>query len=323
MRNHRFIAIAIAIALMVCVTAAVLLLPISADDRTLAGMNTNIILRLDLSGFAATPPARPLDLLFIHHSCGGELLAGPGPEDGTNCILRTHPNGGGLRALLQQNSYRVHEASYGSRVGQQTDVFDWLPKFSRQMDQILSCDLQDNLYANGRRNQIVVFKSCFPNNLFQSEGVAPGNPTGPELTVWNAKAAYAALLDEFRKSPDVLFVCVTAPPLAPKAPPQPLWKQLLKKVLRRPNSLPLSGPLARQFSDWLSSTDGWLKNYTLKNVVVFDYYDVLTGHGRSNFSVYPTGSGFDSHPSSAGNTEAAKVLVPLLNRAVHRADLTP
>jgi hypothetical protein len=251
------------------------------------------------------------------------LLAAPGPEDGTNCILRTHPNGGGLRSLLEQNLYRVHEASYGSRLGQQTDVFDWLPKFRSQMDQILSCDLQDNLYANGHRNQVVVFKSCFPNNLFRSEGESPGNPTGPESTVWNAKAAYTALLDEFRKSPNVLFVCVTAPPLAPKTPPLPLWKELARKLLRRPNSLPLSAPLARQFNNWLSSTDGWLKNYTPKNVVVFDYYDILTGHGRSNFSIYPTGNGFDSHPSSAGNSEAANALVPLLNRAVRRAGLAP
>jgi hypothetical protein len=286
-------------------------------------MNTNVVQRPDLSGFAATPPSKPLDLLFIHHSCGGQLLAAPGTEEGTNCILRTHPNGGSLRSLLEQNSYRVHEASYGSRLGQQTDVFDWLPKFRSQMDQILSCDLQDNSYTNGCRNQIVVFKSCFPNNLFQSEGVAPGNPTCPELTVWNAKAVYTALLDEFRKSPSVLFVCLTAPPLAPKAQPQPLWKQLAKKLLRRPNTLALSARLARQFNSWLSSTDGWLKNYTLNNVVVFDYYDTLTGHGRSNFSVYATGNGFDSHPSSAGNSEAANALVPLLNRAVRRAGLAP
>jgi hypothetical protein len=309
--------------LVLCVAAGALLLPIRFDDTNLVSMNSDVVQRLDLSGFPATPPAIPLDLLFIHHSCGGELLAAPGPEDGTNCILRTHPNGGGLRNLLEQGSYRVHEASYGSRLGQQTDVFDWLPKFRSQMDQVLSCDLQDNAYANGRQNRVVVFKSCFPNNLFRSEGVAPGNPTGPYLTVWNAKAAYAALLNEFQKFPGVLFVCVTAPPLAPKNRPEPLWKQLAKRALRRPNSMALSAPLARQFNNWLSSTDGWLKNYTRNNVVVFDYYDILTGHGRSNFSIFPTGNGFDSHPSGAGNSEAANALVPWLNRAVRRAGLAP
>jgi hypothetical protein len=39
--------------------------------------------------------------------------------------------------------------------------------------------------------------------------------------------------------------------------------------------------------------------------VVFDYYDVLTGNGRSNWSIYPTGDGTDSHPSSDGNAKAA------------------
>ena len=172
-------------------------------------------------------------LLFIHHSCGGQLLATPGPDAGTNCIYQSNPNGGGLQSRLEKNSYEVHEASYGSRVGENTDLFDWPGKFRDQMDQVLSCDFQDTNYSDGRRNEIVVFKSCFPNNNFASAGAPPGNAEGPDLTLWNAKAAYAALLDEFRKHPKVLFVCVTAPPLAPKTPPQPLWKQMAKKVLGR------------------------------------------------------------------------------------------
>ena len=206
------------------------------------------------------------------------MLAAPGPAAGSQCIYTTHPNGGDLRARLERNLYQVHEASYGSIVGQDTDVFDWLPKFRDQMDQILTCDRQDARYQDARRNRIVVFKSCFPNNAFVSEGAAPGNPAGPELTVWNAKAAYTALLDEFRKHPDVLFVCVTAPPLAPKSPPQPLWKTWPRKSWDAPSHhRPHAAPLAREFNNWLASTDGWLKDSQPANVVVFDYYHILTG----------------------------------------------
>jgi hypothetical protein len=195
------------------------------------------------------------------------------------------------------------------------------------MDEILTCDLQDVFYSDGRRNQVVLFKSCFPNNAFRGQGTPPGNADGPELTVWNAKAAYNALLAEFRKQPDVLFVCLTAPPLAPGEDAVPLWRRLgqMAKQLGRAKDFDRaeSARLARQFNNWLSATDGWLKDYELKNVVVFDYYDVLTDYGASNLLRYPTGGGANSHPSRDGNEKVAQSLVPFLNQSVRRALSTP
>lgn len=279
--------------------------------------------RLDLSRFAGTPPSRPLDLLFIHHSCGGQLLASPGIDEGANCIYKTHPAGGGLRALLEENNYRVHEASYASRLGDKTDIFDWPPKFRSQMDAILKCDMQDTRLPDGRRNQVVVFKSCFPNNLFEGEGAPPGNSAGGELTVWNAKAAYTALLDEFEKQPDVLFVCMTSPPLAPKVHPQPLWRVILGKLRGNTPSRAATAALARQFNNWLSSKDGWLQGYPRENVVVFDLYDLLTNCGESDLCLYPSGGGYDSHPNRDGNKKAAEAFVPFLNRATQRLNARP
>ena len=188
-------------------------------------------------------------------------------------------------------------------------------------------DHQDEQYGDGRRNQIVMFKSCFPNNAFRREGAAPGAPSGPELTVWNAKGVYFTLLDEFRKQPGVLFVAITAPPLAPGGKP-PLWRYLARRVkatvkgeTRDRLDLAQSARLAREFNAWLSDSEGWLKGYPLNNVVVFDYYDVLTDHGASDLSRYPTGGGEDSHPSSEGNTKATQAFVPFLNQSVRRAGL--
>ena len=140
----------------------------------------------------------------------------------------------------------------------------------------------------------------------------------------NAQAAYTALLATFARSPDVLFVCVTAPPLAPKLPPEPLWKSLARKFLGKSDPgerLLASGRLARTFNNWLKAKDGWLKDYPHRNVVVFDYYDVLTDAGASDLSRYPTADGFDSHPSSAGQQKATAQFIPFLNRAMHRAEL--
>lgn len=298
------------LALALLAGTAGLLLSIPQTDTGVPPMSsqTNVVQRQDFSGCADSAPPKPLRLLFIHHSCGGQLLAAPGADAGTNCIYTSHPNGGGLRLRLEQNSYEVHEASYGSAIGQDTDIFDWLPKFRTRMDAILSCAGQDASYPDDRRNQIVVFKSCFPNNNFVAEGVPPGNPAGPELTVGNARAAYAALLDEFKKHPRTLFVCVTAPPLACKKSPEPRWKLIAKKILGRDSRALWKGPLAREFNNWLCDQHGWLNDSSLTNVVVFDYYDILTGNGASDFSRYPRGTAMTAIPAAKETKRPRKPL---------------
>jgi hypothetical protein len=279
---------------------------------------------MDLSAYSPAPPGQTLRLLFIHHSCGGQLLALEGTDDGQSCIYRTHSNGGGLRAALEHDGYEVHEASYGSEIGENTEPSDWLPKFRDKFDKISRLDHQDRLRSDHLKNQIVVFKSCFTASRFTGEGTPPGVPTDPVLTVSNARAALSALLPEFARHPEVLFVYVTAPPLAPKLPSEPLWKWGLKALTGRGSSaeqMTRSADLARAFNSWVVAIDGWLAPYAQRNVVVFDYYDELTEHGASNMSRYATGDGSDSHPSALGNARAARVFLPLLNRAVRRAGL--
>ncbi len=204
--------------------------PVTGDFSTMAGSNLKVQ-PLDLSAFSDARPDQPVDVLFIHHSTGGQWLADAGPEVGQDCIYETHPNGGGLRTRMQAQGYILHEASYGSRIGQDTDLFDWLPKFREQMSEVLICDFQDTFCTGDRRNHVVMFKSCFPNNSFVGVGTPPGDAAGPDLTVANAKAACTALLDKFKQRQDVLFVCITAPPLAPRLKSDPLWKALARWAL--------------------------------------------------------------------------------------------
>ncbi len=322
----RSLKIGVGVALASLALAGFLLWPLGArvadDARPPRKSNT-----IDLSAYSDSPMPQeksPISVAFIHHSIGGQWLAPPGPEKGGNCLYESHPNGGGLRVLLEQAGYRVYEASYGSGLGEHTDLLDWPPKFAQEMDKILRLKRQDTLHADGTVNRIVMFKSCFPNSLFVGEGVEPGNAAGPELTVANAKAAMRQVLVSLKKYPDVLFVYVTAPPAAPRLPSEPVWKWLLKKGLGRGMSVETlreSGLLARKFNDWIKSPDGFLSGYDLKNVAVFDYYDVLTQYGESDLSRYATGGGEDSHPSSEGNQKAAAEFVPFLNRAARRAGI--
>lgn len=279
----------------------------------------------DLSAWSNAPPGRPLRLLFIHHSCGGQWLAASGQRvgDDASCIFDSHPNGGGLKKALEQDGYLVHEASYGSSIGADTDLFHWLPKFRDRMDDVLSIRHQDETHAQGVRNQIVAFKSCYPNNEYAGVGEPPGSPEGPGLTIWNAKASLSALLPIFASRPEVLFVYVTPPPIAPNVRSSPAWKWLARAVLRRSqpsDELLRRSAMAREMDDWVRSPLGWLKDYPLRNVVVFDYYDVLTGSG-GNLSAYASRDGKDSHPSSEGNHLATVRFVPFLNQAVRRAGL--
>ena len=285
------------------------------------------VVRLDLSAIPGHRPASPLKLLFIHHSVGGVWLAdtGPAQEDGGACIYRTHPNGGSLRSRLEREGYEVHQTSYGSRIGEHTDLFDWLPKFRDEMDRIVATDQNDAMYRDDRRNRIVVFKSCFPNSAFVGEGDPPGNPAGREMTVANARATMRALLPEFRKRPDVLFVYVTAPPLAPQVFTERRWKWYVKRLIGKPTwaeEFSAQAALARRFNNWISATDGWLADYPLTNVAVFDYYDILTDHGASDLLRFPTADGIDSHPAREGNVKSSDDFVPFLNRAVRRAGLS-
>ncbi len=239
-------------------------------------------------------------------------MADVGSDNGSKCIYSSHPNGGGLRALLEGSGYAVNEASYGSVVGDKTDICHWNKKFRDQMDLVLKIKNQDDTLPEGITNDVVAFKSCFPNNNFTGDGTEPGDPDSCQLTLANAKAAYNSLLPYFEKHPEVLFVAFTAPPLAQT----PGFKGFVKKILK---GSPKHPELARSFNNWLTdSENGWLSGYSSTNVAVFDHYDVLTNHGQTNWSAYPSGGGGDSHPNSEGNTKAAEAFVVFLKDAMAR-----
>lgn len=272
---------------------------------------------LDLSAYSQEKPKQPVHLLFIHHSTGGQLLADKGPDAGKNCIYETHPNGGGLRRLLEQNNYLVHEASYGSLIGDKTDICDWNAKFRDHMDKVLTCRRQDEFFEDGTRNRVVLFKSCFPNSWIDSEGDEPGDPEMCEHTSANYRAAYRALLPHFAAHRETLFVVFTAPPIAMTSKDR--LKVFIKYMLGKSDSLSNAGERIRSFNNWLKDVEsGWLANYPHNNVAVFDYYDILTDYGRSNWSQYGSQGGKDSHPSAEGNSLAAKEFVKFLNRMLNR-----
>lgn len=257
------------------------------------------------------PPDNPVRLIFIHHSTGENWL---------------NDSNGKLGIALRDNNYFVSDTNYGwGAIGNYTDIGNWWDWFRGPG----SGDYLAALYAEGEQhcsysrlsstpageNEIVMFKSCFPNSALQGSvsDAVPAINLNPLRgqdsysqyhTVANAKGIYIDLLEYFRTRPDKLFVVIAAPPLS--------------------DSTYASN--ARAFNNWLVSE--WLTGYPLNNVAVFDFYNVLTGpnnHHRwtnntiehqigsaSNTLYYPSAPG-DDHPNTTGNLKATAEYLPLLN----------
>ncbi len=283
---------------------------------------------------SAAPPTATVKLVFVHHSCGDNWLS---------------TGNGGLGDALGANNYFVSDTYYGwgpDGIGSSTDIGHWWlwfrgPHSPTYTQALYETTNQHATYTRpmsdpGGENQIIMFKSCFPNSHLG------GNPDDPPTTgdnplrgqssssayhtVANAKGIYNDLLVYFAAHRDKLFIVVTAPPLMES------------------DTDASHAANARAFNDWL--VNDWLTGYPYSNVAVFDFYNVLTSNGGStrtndpytndagqadgnhhrwltttnavqhihtvahNYSAYADG---DSHPTAAGNQKATAEFVPLLN----------
>ncbi|MBM3190403.1 MAG: hypothetical protein FJZ90_17005, partial [Chloroflexi bacterium] len=215
---------------------------------------------------SAAPPGSPVKLIFIHHSSGGNWLADVGQ----------HEYAGGLGRALRDNNYYVSATNYGwevngDAIGDRTDIGHWWEWFRGES----SASILNALYTEngqnigdfgswprlasdpGGENQIILFKSCFPNSHLG------GNPNDPPTTganplrgadawagdgvlnVANAKGIYNDILQYFRTRQDKLFIVITAPPLMLDDGSQPT------DAAHAAN--------ARALNDWL--VNNWLSGY--------------------------------------------------------------
>jgi len=251
------------------------------------------------------PPERVVKLIFIHHSTGENWLT-----DGY----------GDLGRSLAEINYYVSDTNYGwgpNGIGDRTDIPDWEEWFrsgdtGTYMDALINEGDQHADYTRtssdpGGENQIIMFKSCFPNS--DLEGSPNDLPTADGwLSVGHAKYVYNQILEYFEQHPEKLFVVITAPPLSDQG----------------------NAANARAFNLWL--LNDWLEenSYPYSNVAVFDFYNVLTGKdGHHTFEngeevhqvaskdtlAYPSG---DDHPSKKGSQKATDEFIPLLNYFYNR-----
>jgi hypothetical protein len=285
------------------------------------------------------PPSQPVKLIFIHHSTGENWLA-----DGN----------GNLGLALMNNNYFVSDTNYGwgpDSIGDSTDIGHWWNWFrgassATYLAALYAESEQHASYSRlandpGSENEIVMFKSCFPNSHISGNPSDPpttgenplrGQDAGSEyMTVANVKGIYNDILAYFATRQDKLFVLIVSPPLVANS----------TDAAHAAN--------ARAVANWL--VNDWLTGYPYNNVAVFDFYNVLTSNGgntntndlgwstgnhhrwwngaiqhlqtvANNFSAYGSDP-WDSHPTAAGNQKATGEFVPLLNVFYNRWKSSP
>ncbi|NOY88703.1 MAG: hypothetical protein GXO93_04825 [FCB group bacterium] len=221
----------------------------------------------------------PKRLVFIHHSVGQNWI-----------------NDGGLKDSLMELGISVQSATYGYDIGEKTDINDWLPKFENNLDKIFKFDnLAPHNQNDTLENEIIMFKSCFPNSDIISEGGKNGNPYDTTRTIANYEATFDSLKNIFSQHPRKLFIYVTAPPLVPL----------------RTN--PENAARARKFNNWMKTE--FLKKYQeetkLDNFLVFDLFDVLADKNNVLKSEYRRNDR-DSHPNAQASKAATKAFLKFL-----------
>jgi hypothetical protein len=119
------------------------------------------------------PPINPVRLIFIHHSTGENWL---------------NDENGGLGIALRDNNYFVSDTKYGwgptytdnsGTIGDHTDIGNWWewfrgPNSSTYLNALYNegdqhCSYSRLSSAPSGENEVIMFKSCFPNSALQGD----------------------------------------------------------------------------------------------------------------------------------------------------------
>lgn len=252
-----------------------------------------------LADVDTSAPTETVKITFIHHSTGSAWISA---------------SNGGLGTALNANNYFVTECDYGwdaesgDNLGDRTDTVDWPDWFTDikmpyVYDNDAHFDYTNTISDPGGENDIIMFKSCYPNSEVGA-------------SIDDEKQLYLDLLNYFEQHQDKMFVLIVPPP-----------EIIINSDL-----------LTRELANWLVDYEnGWLGSYEYFNVHVFDYYNVLTDPNNhhqvegddvvhtvsgtpvdaSNPNALYYFTGTNNHPTSAGHQKATTEYVPLLNACYH------
>jgi hypothetical protein len=221
--------------------------------------------------------AQGVRIIFLHHSCGANLIAE-----------------GGVREGLTARGYEFYDHGYNDDglvladgtwtgtnfdvPGDNTDPDGYAAIFAQPLH-----DPPDNTFSHLMQYDVIAFKSCFPVSNIESEA-----------QLQEYRSHYLSIRDRMDQYPDKVFVIVTQPPEVPA------------------NSSPDAAARARSFVEWLQS-DEYLSGHP--NVFVFDFFGQLAGADNFLRPEYRMDE-YDAHPNEVANRTVGPVFVDFLDQAI-------
>jgi hypothetical protein len=224
--------------------------------------------------------AQATRIIFLHHSCGQNLIEQGGVRPGLTALGYEFFDHG-----YNEEGLRLADGSYtGTNFavpGDNTDPDGFAAIFAQLLH-----DPPDNTFSRLMQYDVVAFKSCFPvSNV------------GDDAQLAAYQSYYRAIRDRMDQYPDKLFIIVTQPPQVPA------------------NSDPAEAARARAFANWLQS-DEFLAGHP--NAFVFDFFGLLAGADNFLRPEYRLDE-YDAHPNERANREIGPRFVSFVDQAIRSA----
>ncbi|MBN1122769.1 MAG: CIA30 family protein [Anaerolineae bacterium] len=215
-----------------------------------------------------------VSVIFLHHSCGHNLIEEGGVREGMTArgydFYDHGYNGDGLRladGTYTGDNYNVPDDN--------TDPDGIARIFSQPLH-----SPPDNTFSYLMQYDVIAFKSCFPTSNIYDDSLLE-----------EYQSYYLTVRDRVDQYPDKLFVVVTQPPQVPNS------------------SDPQEARRARALADWLSS-DEYLGGR--ENLVTFDFFGYLAGSDNFLRPEYRVDE-WDAHPNGVANATIGPIFVDFLD----------
>jgi hypothetical protein len=232
---------------------------------------------VSLSVLPAAAQERPIQILFMHHSTGGNLIAQ-----------------GGVREAFTELGYEFWDHGYNEEglvdpsgtwlgvnwdmPGDNTDPDGWYNIFNQPVT-----DPASNTFSHMLQADVIIFKSCFPSSNIDSEWMLE-----------EYQRYFLSIRDVIDQHPDKLFIPFTTPPLVPNETSSD------------------NAARARRWAEYLTS-DEYLDGHP--NIAVFDFFTLLSDENGFLRAEY-RGDEWDSHPNEYANQTVGPVFVALVDQAI-------
>ena len=221
--------------------------------------------------------AQATRIIFLHHSCGQNLIEQGGVREGFTALGYEFYDHG-----YNDEGLRLADGSYtGTNFDvpdDNTDPDGFAAIFAQPLH-----DPPDNTFSHLMQYDVIAFKSCFPvSNI------------GDDAQLAEYKSYYLSIRNRMDQYPDKIFIVVTQPPQVPS------------------NSDPAEAARARAFANWLQS-DEYLAGHP--NVFVFDFFGLLAGDDNFLRPEYRVDE-YDAHPNELANRTIGPLFVEFIDRAI-------